>query len=137
MTLALITVTALLLLAAFFLHTQHLTFTATQHDLHAIETSLNFERLENERLRTQHARKVDRALWMLVQVRSDRLVTKPAQLIRNEPIQITLGLQPDLVDALERSHGADAVALAQLTALLGEHLGRRLAKAATTTSLAR
>lgn len=82
-----------------------------------------------EHLRHQQARKIDRALWMLCQVRSDRAITKAPQLIR-EPLQVTIGLHVDLVDALERN---EPDAHEAIVGAIAQHVARRVAKTATTT----
>jgi hypothetical protein len=75
-------------------------------------------------LRTQQAHKIDRALWMLIKARSDRLITKPPQRIR-APLTLVIELDTNLVDALASPGDKDRQALIDI---LGDHLGRRVAK---------
>jgi ABC-type bacteriocin/lantibiotic exporter with double-glycine peptidase domain len=92
------------------------------------ERSRAFSNAEIQRIQTVQQRKIDRALWMLIQVRTDRAITKAPQLVR-EPLNVSLSLSADLVDAIERTPtGGENATLRDVVA---GHIVRRIAKTAT------
>lgn len=121
---------------------------ALRTELREVNTMRDFANREVQRLQTSQHRKVDRALWMLVQVRADRAITKAPQLIR-EPLTLQIALDPTLQDAI--AHDIEAlpsvvadntgsvaghpgtIAQSAIVQLLAGHLVRRVAKTATTT----
>ena len=102
------------------------------------EVDRDHHQREVEHLRTIHARKIDRALWLLVQVRLDRSsiataksVSKVAGPPPRSPIDIQVTLSGHLAEALERDATSKASECCELTHLTASHIARRIAKEAT------
>jgi hypothetical protein len=104
-------------------------FASLAAESNVLETKLANRDAEILHLRTHQAHKVDRALYMLAQVRHDRAVTPPPQLIRT-PFDTHLVLDAAVVDAIARGHEQGET---EFRDLLCEHLARRVVKTATVT----
>lgn len=104
-------------------------FGALASEANVLETKLANRDAEIIHLRTHQAQKIDRALYMLAQVRHDRAVTPPPQLIRT-PFDTHLVLDAAVVDAIARGHEAGNT---EFRDLLCEHLARRVVKTAMVT----
>lgn len=121
----LVLVSVIVLLAITFVAFAILTagkLSALEAESNVLETKLANRDAEIAHLRTQHAHKIDRALFMLARVRTTRTPT--------ESLRIDLTLEPALADALAQAHEDATSGFREIVA---EHLVRRVAKAATVT----
>ena len=120
-------VVALIIAGVSFAITGSGRISALECESNVLETKLANRDAEIAHLRTHQAQKLDRALYMLAQVRHDRAVTPPPQLIRT-PFETRLVLDASLIDTIARGHESGNT---ELRDLLCEHLARRVVKPAT------
>lgn len=102
---------------------------ALEAESNVLETKLANRDAEITHLRTQQAHKIDRALFMLAKVRSDRRPTEPPQPIRT-PFATTLVLDACLVDAIALGHESGNT---EFRDILAQHLARRVVKSPALT----
>jgi hypothetical protein len=89
--------------------------------------------IEIERLRTQQARKLDRALWMLVSARTEKM-KEPLTfegMMKQPEGSLRISLHSNVIDALNAPSGT-AVDRHELSILIADHIVRRVNKTATT-----